>query len=93
MEDGLRGDAEIGICRRCQQAIADTYVHTNHQLTSQLPSKEPVAGKFTGGENILKTRDRDLHFHMAAKANGFSEAAVFWQPPNQRIKVYSAPGN
>jgi hypothetical protein len=56
-------------------------VHTNH-----LPSKEPVAGKFTGGENILKTRDRDLHLRMAAKTNGFSEAAVFWQPPNQKTR-------
>ena len=37
-------------------------MHTNHHLTSQLPSKESVAGKFTGGENILKTRSERIDF-------------------------------
>jgi hypothetical protein len=82
-----RGDfVGHGICRQCHQAIADTYVHTNHHLTSQLPSKKSVAGKFTGGENILKTRDPDLHFRMDAKANDFYETAIFWQPPNHKAR-------
>jgi hypothetical protein len=66
--------------------IAVTYLRTNHQLTSQLPSKESIAGKFNAGDNILTTRDPDLHFRMHAKAGGFYETAVFWQPPNQKTR-------
>jgi hypothetical protein len=66
--------------------IAVTYLRTNHHLTSQLPSKESIAGKSNAGDNILTTRDPDLHFRMDAKAGGFYETAVFWQPPNQKTR-------
>ena len=35
---------------------------------------------------FLKTRDPDLHFRMDARANGFYETAVLWQPPNQKTR-------
>jgi hypothetical protein len=66
--------------------IAETYLRTNHHLASRLPSKESIAGKFNAGDNILTTRDPDLHFRMDAKAAGFYETAVFWQPPNQKTR-------
>jgi hypothetical protein len=64
--------------------IAETYLPTNHHLTSQLPSKESIAGKSNAGDNILTTRDPGMHFRMDAKAAGFYETAVFWQPPNRK---------
>jgi hypothetical protein len=51
--------------------IAETYLRTNHHLASRLPSKESIAGKFNAGDNILTTRDPELHFRMDAKAAGF----------------------
>ena len=84
--DGRRNFVGDGVCRECHSTIAETYAHTNHHLTSQLPSKESIAGKFSDGDNILKTRDPDLHFRMDAKPTGFYETAVFWQPPNQKTR-------
>lgn len=75
-----------GVCRDCHSRIAETYLRTNHHLTSQLPSKESIAGKFSGDENILKTQNPDLHFRMEARPSGFYETAVFWQPPNQKTR-------
>ena len=84
--DGQRDFVGDGVCRECHSTIAETYAQTNHHLTSQLPSKESITGKFSGGENILKTRDPDLQFRMEARSSGFYETAVFWQPPNQKTR-------
>jgi hypothetical protein len=71
--------------------IAETYLRTNHHLASRRSSKESIAGKFNAGDDILTTRDPDLHFRMDAKAAGFYETAVFWQPPNQKTRSRRAP--
>jgi Cytochrome c554 and c-prime len=78
------GDAA---CQECHQEIGNTYARTAHHLTSQLPTKDSILGKFTSGENILKTGDPDLHFVMQAKESGFYETAVFWQPPDQQTRT------
>jgi hypothetical protein len=75
------------VCRECHQEIAESYARTAHHLTSQLPSRDSIAGKFTDGANILKTGDRDLRFRMDAKGNGFYETAIFWQPPDEKIRT------
>ena len=75
------GDAA---CKQCHSAIADTYSHTAHHLTSQLPTKTSISGSFSPGENQLKTSNPDLHFRMEARANGFYQTAVFWQPPDEK---------
>jgi hypothetical protein len=77
------GDAA---CKECHSAIAETYLHTNHNLTSQLPSKNSLAGSFAPGANLLKTSNPDLHFRMDARENGFYETAVFWQPPDEKFR-------
>jgi hypothetical protein len=71
--DGRRDFVRDGVCRECHQAIAETYVRTNHHLTLQLPSKESIAGQFSDGENIQEARDPDLHFRMDEKPSGFYE--------------------
>jgi hypothetical protein len=78
------GDAA---CQECHQEIAETYAHTGHHLTSQLPSKDSILGKFTAGANILRTSDPDLHFRMEARESGFYETAVFWQPPDEKMRT------
>ncbi|MFZ0638954.1 MAG: multiheme c-type cytochrome [Candidatus Acidiferrales bacterium] len=78
------GDAA---CRECHQEIGDAYARTAHHLTSQLPSEDSILGKFTAGENILKTGDPDLYFRMDARASGFYETAIFWQPPDQETRT------
>lgn len=74
------------VCRQCHTEIANAYVRTAHHLTSQLPSKESVAGSFAPGANILKTSNPDVHFRMDARPSGFFETAVFWQPPDQKTQ-------
>lgn len=78
------GDAA---CQECHQEIGNTYAHTTHHLTSQLPNKDSILGKFTDRENILKTADPDLYFRMDARESGFYETAVFWQPPDQETRT------
>jgi len=78
------GDAA---CEECHQEIGNTYARTAHHLTSQLPTKDSILGKFTRGENILKTGDPDLYFRMDAKESGFYQTAVFWQPPDQKTRT------
>jgi hypothetical protein len=73
-------------CRECHSAIADSYLHTNHHLTSQLPSKNSIAGSFVPGANRLKTSNPDLRFQMDARETGFYETAIFWQPPDEKTR-------
>lgn len=78
--------ADDAACQDCHAAIADTYLQTNHHLTSQRPTKNSIAGSFAPGANLLKTGNPDLYFRMDARENGFFETAVFWQPPNQKTR-------
>lgn len=73
-------------CMECHGAIAETYQHTAHHLTSQLPTKDSIAGSFAPDSNVLKTSNPDLHFVMEARAGGFYQTAVFWQPPDQKTR-------
>ena len=87
-EPATRGDfLGDAACQECHQDIANTYARTAHHLTSQLPTKDSILGRFTSGENVLKTDDPDLHFRMDAKESGFYETAVFWQPPDQKTQT------
>lgn len=73
-------------CRACHAAITDSYLHTAHHLTSQLPSKDSIAGSFAPDSNLLKTSNPDLHFRMDVRAAGFYETAIFWQPPDEKTR-------
>lgn len=73
-------------CMECHGAIAETYRHTTHHLTSQLPTRDSIAGSFAPDSNVLKTSNPDLHFVMEARAGGFYQTAVFWQSPDQKTR-------
>jgi hypothetical protein len=77
------GDAA---CKQRHAATSETYLHTNHHLTSQLASKDSIAGSFAPGANLLETSNPDLHFRMDARENGFYETGVFWQHPDEKFR-------
>jgi hypothetical protein len=76
---GYAGDEA---CRSCHQEKASTFSHTAHHVTSQLPSRNTIAGKFDDAENILKTANPELYFKMEANDHGFFETAISGIPPD-----------
>lgn len=57
-------------------------MRTAHHVTSQLPERNTIAGKFDDGENILKTANPELYFKMEANDHGFFETAISGIPPD-----------
>jgi hypothetical protein len=71
--EGYLGD---DACRPCHATQVDSFHQTAHFLTSALPTQHSILGKFTPGENILKTSNPNLSFRMDAKGNTFTQTAV-----------------
>jgi hypothetical protein len=63
-------------CRSCHQQETNTYFETAHHLTSQMPSEHSILGKFSAGENILRTSNPALHYEMTESKEGYFETAV-----------------
>jgi len=74
------GDAA---CKACHQGVESTYEHTAHHLTSRLPNKGSLVGKFAPGSNTMPTLDPNLHFVMSSGKGGYFETAVFGKPPDE----------
>ena len=55
---------------------------TAHHLTSQSATANSIAGSFAPGKNILKTSQRELHYRMDAKTDGFFQTGVLGTPPD-----------
>jgi hypothetical protein len=55
---------------------------TAHHRTSQQATRETIAGKFTAGDNILKTSEPELHYRMETRHDGFYQTAVLGTPPD-----------
>jgi hypothetical protein len=70
---GYLGD---DVCQSCHQEKVETFHHTSHYLTSRLPEKDSILGKFTPDANVMKTSNPDLFFRMEEKDNGFFQTAV-----------------
>jgi hypothetical protein len=73
------GDAS---CVSCHRQLSQSYRHTPHHLTSQLPTATSVLGSFRPGANSLTIVDAahsaepGLEFLMEAKNDGFFETAM-----------------
>jgi len=97
--DGYVGD---DACVRCHAKTVASFHRTTHYLTSAEPSESSILGKFTSGENLLKTEDPGLYFRMDEhRTDGgrpsFSETAVEGDAPNttsqtERIDVVIGSG-
>jgi Cytochrome c554 and c-prime len=89
-------------CRSCHQSQFDSYRHTAHHVTSTAPSRNSILGKFTAGDNLLKTANPNLFFQMEekqvdGKEDSFFQTAVAGQPPHinsrsERIAVVVGSG-
>jgi hypothetical protein len=88
-------------CRSCHQSQFDSYHLTAHYVTSMAPGQDSILGKFTSGDNILKTANPNLFFQMDqkhdGKADSFLQTAVAGQPPHtnsrsERIAVVVGSG-
>ena len=72
------GDAS---CQKCHRDVGQTYQHTPHYLTSQLPTSSSVLGSFQSGANSLiivdsaQSAEPGLQFHMESKKDGLFEVA------------------
>ena len=68
-------------CLSCHEAQRK-YLGTAHHLTSQPASASSISGSFAPGKNILKTSQRELHYRMEAKPDGFFQTGVLGTPPD-----------
>jgi hypothetical protein len=69
-------------CRSCHAAQVDSFHQTAHFVTSSVPTEKSILGKFTPGDNILKTVNPNLYFQMDEKDGGFFQASVAGAPPH-----------
>ena len=72
-------------CRSCHEQETNLYFETAHHLTSQMPSKHSVLGKFGTGEKTLRTSNPVLHYEMTASKEGYFETAVGELSPFQKV--------
>lgn len=72
-------------CRACHQQETNTYFGTAHHLTSQMPNDHSILGKFSAGENILKTSNPALQYEMTENKEGHFETAVGELGPFQKV--------
>jgi len=76
--EGYIGDQA---CESCHAQRTQTYHQTAHFLTSRLPDKDSILGKFASDAGVLKTSNPDLFFRMEAKGADFFQTAVEGEPP------------
>jgi hypothetical protein len=74
---GFVGDE---VCGSCHQDKFQTFQLTAHHRTSQVPSAQSIAGKFTPPENTMRTIDPGLSFRMVARDGRFYQTAVLREP-------------
>ena len=69
-------------CSSCHREKVDSYLHTAHHLTSQPADQNSILGKFSAGENILRTSNPELSYRMDANSRGQFQTAVMGIPPD-----------
>lgn len=69
------------VCVSCHQPKAG-FEQTAHHLSLRLPASASILGSFRPGQNVLRTSNPRLHFHMDSTATGFYETAVVGRPPD-----------
>ncbi|HEX5885101.1 MAG TPA: hypothetical protein VFY67_11230, partial [Pyrinomonadaceae bacterium] len=75
---GFIGNDQCLSCHEKQR----TYLSTAHHLTSQAATATSIAGSFAPGKNILRTSQRELHYRMEARKDGFFQTGILGTPPD-----------
>ena len=65
-----------GACSQCHRDTVDSFHQTAHYITSRLPAKSSILGKFGPDSNILTTSNPELSFRMEEKLDGFFQTAL-----------------
>jgi tetratricopeptide (TPR) repeat protein len=85
------GDAA---CLSCHKDESETYLHTGHHLTSQLPSAQSILGSFVDGSNTLVIRDarsgtgaEPLSLKMESKQGSYYESAIAGRGSKQKTRT------
>jgi len=83
----VRPDNAVGdsACLGCHTAMA-SFEQTAHRLTSTLPTRASIQGRFNSGENVLRTVNPSLYFRMDSTAAGFYESALLGRAPDTSIR-------
>jgi hypothetical protein len=68
-------------CTSCHQEKVNSFHQTAHHLTSRLPDKNSILGKFTPDGNAPATSNPELSFRMDERGKGFFQTAVQGIPP------------
>jgi len=79
---GRNGYVGDEVCGSCHREKATTFHQTAHYLTSSLPDKSSILGRFAPASNTLKTSNPQLLFRMDEKEDGFFQTAVQGIPPH-----------
>jgi Cytochrome c554 and c-prime len=77
-ESSTARDSYLGdiACASCHRDKVDSFHQTAHYLTSRLPGKDSILGKFVPDANVFKTSNPDLFFRMEQKGDDFFQTAV-----------------
>jgi Cytochrome c554 and c-prime len=73
---GYTGDEKCLSCHPKQKE----FPRTAHHRTSQLATRESIAGSFAPGKNVLKTPEPELQYRMEARSDGFFQTGVLGAP-------------
>ncbi len=65
-------------CQSCHRDRYDTFIHTAHHLSSQLPTAETIAGSFDAGKNEMRTKNPNVHFTMLNRDGRFIQKVSFY---------------
>src|ERR1044072_1911464 len=71
------GDEQCLSCHEKQR----TYLSTAHHLTSREANATSIFGSVAPGKNVL-TAQRELHYRMEARGNGFFQVGILGTPPD-----------
>ena len=83
----VRADNAVGdsTCLVCHSNKA-SFEQTAHHLTSTLPTRASIQGRFDPGENVLRTANPNLYFRMDSTAAGFYESAIQGRAPDTSVR-------
>jgi hypothetical protein len=74
-------------CKQCHPAEFEAFSQTRHHLTSQLPERHTIAGKFTAGQNTLTTFNPEVSFRMDERNGNFYETAILAKPGHKGTRT------
>ena len=78
----FRQFAGVATCMKCHKEIYESFVHTNHFLTSQPAEERYIKGSFERGKNVFPFNDH-LYVSMEKRDSGLYQVA--WQRGVEKI--------